>query len=164
MSTSMRTPTALAAAWAVLSSIAFAQVPAAAPATGAAAALSAQEPQGYAYDAAGRRDPFVSLVGRGHGEPTVVAARTKPPGLAGLTTSEVSLRGTLQSRGGYVGIVQGADTKTYIVRPGGKLMDGTIRAITADAMVILQAVEDPLSLEKEREVRKALRQQMEEAK
>lgn len=134
-----------------------------APATAVPAVPSPEEPRGYSYDPEGRRDPFVSLIGRGEDQP-VSTPSARPPGLAGLSTSEVSLRGTMQSRGGYVGIVQGADTKTYIVRPGGKLLDGTIRAITADAMVILQAVDDPLSLEKEREVRKALRQQMEEAK
>ena len=65
--------------------------------------------------------------------------------------------------GGFVGILQGADRKTYIVRAGDRLFDGTIRSITADAMVILQQVNDPLSLEKQREVRKVLRQ-TEEAK
>jgi Tfp pilus assembly protein PilP len=84
-------------------------------------------------------------------------------GLAGLGTAEVSLRGTLQSRGDYVGILQGVDSKTYIVRAGDKLADGTIRSISADAMVIQQQVNDPLSLEKQRDVRKMLRQ-TEEAK
>ena len=49
------------------------------------------------------------------------------------------------------------------MRAGDKLSDGTIRTITADSMVILQQVNDPLSLEKQREVRKVLRQ-TEEAK
>jgi hypothetical protein len=57
-----------------------------------------------------------------------------------------------------VAILQGADSKTYIVRPGERLADGTIRSITSDALVILQQVNDPLSLEKQREVRKVLRQ------
>ena len=61
------------------------------------------------------------------------------------------------------GFVQGVDSKNYIVRVGDKLSDGTIRSITADSMVILQQVNDPLSLEKQREVRKLLRQ-TEEAK
>ena len=59
--------------------------------------------------------------------------------------------------------MQGSDNKTYIVRAGDKLLDGTIRAITQDSMVITQQVTDPLSLEKQREVRKMLRQ-TEEAK
>ena len=44
------------------------------------------------------------------------------------------------------------------MRAGDKLLDGTIRTITQNAMVILQQVNDPLSLEKQREVRKVLRQ------
>jgi hypothetical protein len=49
------------------------------------------------------------------------------------------------------------------VRTGDRLLDGTVRAITQSAVVILQQVNDPLSLEKQREVRKVLRQ-TEEAK
>jgi Tfp pilus assembly protein PilP len=70
----------------------------------------------------------------------------------------VTLKGTLASQGSYVAIVQGSDNKTYIVKAGDKLLDGTIRAITPDGMVITQQVTDPLSLEKTREVRKVLRQ------
>ena len=81
-----------------------------------------------------------------------------PPGLAGLETAEVTLTGTLQSRDGFVGMLRGADGRTYIVRPGDRLLDGTIRSITQNAIVILQQVNDPLSLEKEREVRKTIRQ------
>jgi Tfp pilus assembly protein PilP len=120
------------------------------------------EPQGYTYNAAGRRDPFVSIL-RPRNDPSAGVSGARSAGLAGLVASEVSLRGTLESRGGYVAILQGSDNKSYIVRQGDKLRDGTIRAITADTMVILQRVNDPLSLEKEREVRKVLRQ-TEEAK
>jgi type IV pilus assembly protein PilP len=113
------------------------------------------EPQGYTYNPEGRRDPFVTLLRRG----TETASTGKRVGgLAGLETAEVNLRGTLISQGAYVGIVQGADNKTYIVRAGDKLADGSVRSITANAMVILQQVNDPLSLQKEHEVRKQLRQ------
>jgi hypothetical protein len=107
----------------------------------------------------------VSLHGRGRAVPETVASPiARPPGLAGLATSEVSLRGIVQGRTGTVGILQGAVTKTYIVHPGGKLFDGTVRAITTDAMVILQQVDDTASLEKQREVRKTLRPHTPEAK
>ncbi len=146
---------------------AFAQAPAAAPAATAPVPATAApttpqepkadaaEPQGFTYNAEGRRDPFVSLVQRG-----VEAAPTgkRIAGLAGLGTAEVSLRGTLRSQGAFVGILEGADSKTYIVRAGDRLADGSIRTITADSMVILQQVNDPLSLQKEQEVRKLLRQ------
>jgi len=54
--------------------------------------------------------------------------------------------------------MQGSDNKTYIVRAGDKLLDGTIRTINPDSVVIAQQVTDPLSLVKQREVRKVLRQ------
>ena len=115
------------------------------------------EPPGFAYNAEGRRDPFLSLARRG------VDARAgnqagRGIGLAGLSVAEVTLRGTLRSRDGFVAIMQGADQRAYIVRPGDKLFDGTIRTVSQNDVVILQQVNDPLSLEKQREVRKVLRQ------
>jgi Tfp pilus assembly protein PilP len=127
-----------------------------------AVAGPALEPQGYTYSPDGRRDPFISLLRRGSNtlKPTL---GTRPAGLSGLETSEITLKGTIASQGGFVGILQGSDNKTYIVRAGERLLDGTIRSITQDSMVITQQVTDPLSLEKQREVRKVLRQ-TEEAK
>ena len=119
------------------------------------------EPQGFTYNPDGRRDPFVSLLRRG--SDASAQSGNRLAGLGGLGSGEVSLRGTLSSHGAFVGILQGIDGKTYIVRSGDKLLDGTIRSISADSMVILQQVNDPLSLEKQREVRKQLRQ-TEEAK
>lgn len=131
----------------------------AAPTATAAAAGGgpALEPRGFTYDPAGRRDPFVSLLRRGSDTEHSAPAQ-RAPGLSGLGASEVTLKGTLASGGGYVAILQGVDAKTYIVRPGEQLMDGTVRSITPDTLVILQQVKDPLSLEKQREVRKTLRQ------
>jgi Tfp pilus assembly protein PilP len=129
--------------------------------TAAAPAESpAETPQGFTYSPEGRRDPFVSLLRRGTSAQTTAAARAS--GLAGLSVGELSLRGVMASRGGFVAIVQGSDNKPYIVRSGQKLADGSVRAIDKDSMVLLQQVSDPLSLETEREVRKVLRQ--EEAK
>ena len=115
------------------------------------------EPPGFAYVPEGRRDPFVSLLRRGS-EPRTGTPGIRPAGIGGLGTEEITLRGTVRSREGFVGILQGADQKTYIVRPGDKLFDGTIRTISQNDLVIVQQVNDPLSLEKQREVRKVLRQ------
>jgi hypothetical protein len=82
----------------------------------------------------------------------------RPPGLPGLGIAEVTLRGLAQSREGWVAVLLGSDEKTYIVRPGDKLFDGAIRSISQNEMVFLQEVNDPLSLEKQREVKKVLRQ------
>lgn len=121
------------------------------------AAATPLEPQGYTYDPQGRRDPFVSLLRRGSDVPRT-SVGNRPNGLAGLETSEVTLKGTIATQGTYVGILQGSDNKTYIVRAGDRLLDGTIRVINPESMVIAQQVTDPLSLEKQREVRKVLRQ------
>ena len=156
------TPTAPPAAKTAASAPAPGNAPAAAPVAAPAAAVTPLEPQGYTYDPQGRRDPFVSLLRRGSEVPRI-AGSNRPNGLAGLETSEVTLKGTIATQGTYVGILQGSDSKTYIVRAGDKLLDGTIRVINPESMVIAQQVTDPLSLEKQREVRKLLRQ-TEEAK
>lgn len=128
----------------------------------AAPPSAAIEPQGYDYDPRGRRDPFVSLIRRGAETPGSAPA-ARPAGLPGLLTSEVSLRGTITSRDGFVAMLQGADNKTYLARVGDRLLDGTIREIGDGAVIIRQKVNDPLSLDTGRDVRKVLRQ-TEEAK
>ena len=115
-------------------------------------------PANYEYASEGRRDPFLSLINRG----ADAAAQGQQPvkraeGVPGLLTAEITVRGIVQTRGTFVAMVAGADNKVYSVRAGDKLADGVVRAVTADAVVILQEVNDPLSLEKQREVRKLLR-------
>jgi type IV pilus assembly protein PilP len=158
-------PLFLLLALAAAAAPAVAQQPASPSATASAAqrAQPASPPArppadgGFDYNPEGRRDPFVSLVRRG-ADAQRSAAGARPAGLGGLETSEVTLRGTLQSRDGWVAMLQGADGKTYIVRAGDRLLDGSVRAIMPDAIVILQQVNDPLSLDKQREVRKTIRQ------
>ncbi len=110
---------------------------------------------GYAYRPEGRRDPFVSLVNRG-----IDGKKDRQPaeGLRGVFSADVVLRGILQSRGNFLAIAQGPDAKRpYIVHVNDRLADGVVKAITADSMLILQEVNDPLSLTKQREIRKTLR-------
>ena len=120
------------------------------------------EQSGYNYHSEGRRDPFVSLLRRA-ADVQRGPAGARPNGLGGLTAGEVNLKGILRGRDGYLGILLGADARSYIVRPGDRLLDGTIRTIAADSLVIVQQLNDPLATQKQREVRKTLRQ-TEEAK
>jgi hypothetical protein len=121
---------------------------------GAQAAAPLPPPgEGFAYQAEGRRDPFLNLMAAG----TVPRAAARAEGTAGLTTAEISVRGVVNSRGSLVAIVQGADNRTHLVRPGDKLLDGSVKAVTSEGLVILQDVNDPLSLVKQREVRRLLR-------
>ena len=109
--------------------------------------------EAYTYDPAGRRDPFVSLLSRG----LEMSTGKKVTGLAGLATGEVMLRGVMESRNSYVALVSGPDGKTYPARVNDRLLDGIIRSVTPQGIVIMQDVNDPLSLVKQREVRKGLR-------
>ena len=119
---------------------------------GAAPGTSAS---GYTYDPAGRRDPFVSLLGRGGDVPTPGA---RPQGIAGLLVNEVTLKGVLKTaKGEFVALLQAPDNKTYIAHVGDKVLDGAVKAIAAAEIVFTQDVNDPLSLVKQREVRKAIR-------
>jgi Tfp pilus assembly protein PilP len=150
-------------------SAAFSQTPAPAPKAPAAtpapatpsgppAAPLPAPPPNYAYTVDGRRDPFVSLLNRGveaKGGRGELVKRAE--GVAGMQTSELAVRGIILSRGTWVAMVSGADNKVYTVRAGDRLADGVVRTVNAQSVVILQEVNDPLSLEKQREVRKFLR-------
>lgn len=121
----------------------------------AAAPPPASGPAPYSYDPQGRRDPFVSLLARG-ADPK--SATNRPPGLPGLLINEITVKGIVRDRSGFIAMIQGpAQNKTFIVREGEKLMDGTVKAITADGVVFSQDVNDPLSLVKQKEVRKTVR-------
>lgn len=113
-------------------------------------------PPNYQYEPEGRRDPFLSLFNRGTDAKTQQTVR-RAEGVAGLMTGELVVRGIIQVRGAWVAMVAGPDGKVYSVRAGDRIGDGVIRGVTAQAVVILQEVNDPLSLEKQREVRKLLR-------
>ena len=108
----------------------------------------------FTYNPEGRRDPFVSLVGRGN-DPKAQGVR--PPGVPGLLINEVSVKGIVRNSVGFVALIQGPDNKTYVVKAGDRLMDGAVKSIVQDAVVFSQDVNDPLSLVKQKEIRKVLR-------
>jgi type IV pilus assembly protein PilP len=108
----------------------------------------------FTYNPEGRRDPFVSLIGKGS-DPK--SAGTRPPGVPGLLINEVSVKGIVRNSSGFVALIQGADSKTYVVKAGDRLLDGTVKSIVQDAVVFSQDVNDPLSLVKQKEIRKPLR-------
>jgi type IV pilus assembly protein PilP len=109
---------------------------------------------GFTYDPQGRRDPFVSLLLRGN-DPRAMVNRA--PGLPGVLIGELTVKGIVRDRSGFIAMVQAPDNKTYIVRPGERLMDGSVKSITPDTVVFSQDVNDPLSPVKQREIRKSVR-------
>ena len=127
------------------------------PATPAPADASKPAPppaETYTYDPGGRRDPFLSLVGAGS---LGGNQGRRGEGAAGMSVAEISVRGVMQSRGKLIAMVMGPDNKTYIVHEGDRLLDGSIKSITPQGLVIEQEVNDPLSVVRQREVRKLLR-------
>jgi type IV pilus assembly protein PilP len=110
--------------------------------------------EAYTYNPEGRRDPFVSLLFRGS---DLQKREARPDGLPGLMINEISVRGIIRDRDGFVAMVAGPDNKTHIVHQDDKVFDGSVKAITADSVIFSQDVNDPLSLVKQREVRKYLR-------
>jgi Tfp pilus assembly protein PilP len=131
------------------------QAPAVAQAAKAAPAEQQPAPSAYSYDPQGRRDPFLTLLSRGEDQRGGGSGRAV--GLPGLTIGDVTVKGIVRDRSGFIAMVQGPDTKTFIIRTGEKLMDGTVKAITADTVVFSQDVKDPLSTVKQKEVRKTVR-------
>ena len=126
-----------------------------ADATATAAAPAPTPPRigsGYTYDAAGRRDPFLAL-----DRASDPRSAGKMNGLAGLMINEATVKGVVKSRGRMLAMVQAPDNKTYIVRASDRLLDGEVRAVTAEAVVFVQNVNDPLSPVRQREIRKPLR-------
>ena len=137
---------------------AVAQTPAPAPPAQPVPDAPPAPPPNYEYDPAGRRDPFLSLVNRGTEARTGTPATTaRADGAAGILVDEVVVRGILQSRGGWIAMITAPNGRTHTIRAGDRLMDGSVRTITPQAVVLMQEVRDPLSLEKQREVRKFLR-------
>jgi Tfp pilus assembly protein PilP len=136
------------------------QTPPAAPGAPAGTPLPPPSSESYTYQAEGRRDPFQNLITA----PNETGRRTNARiGPAGMTVAEIQVRGVIQSSRGLLAMVLGSDNKTYIVHQGDPLLDGKIKQITPQGLIITQEVNDPLSLVKEREVRKLLRS-LEDAK
>src|SRR5262245_27928402 len=111
---------------------------------------SAQEPP--PYDARGRRDPFVSF--------NTLAATEKPscpgPGLASRLVQEVTLAGIVKTQQGRRALLVTPDGQTLFASAGAKLCDGQVLRIDAGSVVFLRRVLDPLSPEREIEVRRPL--------
>ncbi|HXV59520.1 MAG TPA: hypothetical protein VEK15_02415 [Vicinamibacteria bacterium] len=116
-------------------------------------AIELTEGSGYRYEAGGRRDPFVSLA---LGIDILLPEGQRPQGLAGMLIQEVSLRGIVKTKDGYIALIQGTDNKSYFARIGERLYDGSIQAIDDEKVVFRQEINDPLRIEKFQQVEKSL--------
>jgi len=117
--------------------------------------VEAPKPNPYTYEAAGRRDPFVSLLVRGTTDPR--ARRRRTDGLEGALVGEVALKGIVTSGTTYIAMLRAPDNRTYLVRRGQRLFNGYVKAIGPEQIVFVQELNEPLSPVKHREVRRTLR-------
>ena len=118
-------------------------------------------PEEYSYRADGRRDPFLGMVAAAG--TIAVGSVKRADGPSAFMVGEISVRGVMQSRKSFVAMIKGPDNKTYLIHQGDKLADGVVKTVTPQGLVVLQDISDPLSAQKQREVRKLLRS-LEDAK
>jgi|JI10StandDraft_1071094.scaffolds.fasta_scaffold49314_3 Tfp pilus assembly protein PilP len=116
---------------------------------------------GYIYNAAGRRDPFVSLARPVANDGD--ANRPRRPGIEGFLLQETSLKGVVKTVDGWIAVLEGPDRKGYFVRIGQRLHDGVVTTIDATGLSFRQEITDPLSPAKSRDVRRLLNSAQEES-
>ena len=133
-----------------------------APASHASVAADATAgPEEYSYKPDGRRDPFVGQLAALSTDVRATAKRVDGP--RAFLVGEISVRGVMQSRSSLIAMIKGPDNKTYLIHQGDKLADGVVKTVTPQGLVVIQDISDPLSAQKQREVRKLLRS-LEDAK
>ena len=77
-----------------------------------------------------RRDPFESLIGRQGNK----AAGPLPPGKLGLQVSTLRLDGIVRSPNGMIAVVSNPQARTYFLREGDRLYDGSVEKISMDGV------------------------------
>ena len=110
--------------------------------------------EGYSYDPAGRRDPFVSLLQRNQ---LKEAPQQRPEGVPGLLIDEISVKGIFRMQGRTFAQVQASDKdKSYLIQEGDQLYDGEVVSIAPGEVTFKQVVNDPSVIKPFREVVKKL--------
>ena len=110
--------------------------------------------EGYSYDPAGRRDPFVSLLQRTQ---LKEAPQQRPEGIPGLLIDEIEVKGIFQLQGRTFAQVQASDKdKSYLIQEGDQLYDGEVVSIARGEITFKQVVNDPSVIKPFREVVKKL--------
>ena len=114
-------------------------------------------PVSSGYDAAGRRDPFVSLVVPKRPSPSTPAAERMNGTLRGLSLADARLTGIIKAGDRYLATVEAPDKRSYSIRVDDRLLDAVVKRIDADAVVFVEFEANPYSGTGPREVRKTLR-------
>jgi hypothetical protein len=101
---------------------------------------------------AARRDPFESLVNHGSAK----ATPNLPPGKAGLQVSTLRLDGIVRAPNGMIAVVSNPQARTYFLREGDHLYDGSVEKITMDGVSFHEEGKDAFGKPLERQVNKRI--------
>jgi Tfp pilus assembly protein PilP len=101
-----------------------------------------------------RRDPFESLVGRQQAQ--AAANKNLPPGKAGLQVSTLRLDGIVKASNGMIAVVSNPQLRTYFLREGDHLYDGTVEKISMDGVSFHEEGKDAFGQPVERQVNKRI--------
>jgi Tfp pilus assembly protein PilP len=99
-----------------------------------------------------RRDPFESLVSRQQGK----GAPNLPPGKAGLQVSTLRLDGIVKAPNGMIAVVSNPQARTYFLREGDHLFDGSVEKISMDGVSFHEEGKDAFGKPMERQVNKRI--------
>ena len=101
-----------------------------------------------------RRDPFESLIGRQKDQDAM--AKNLPPGKPGLQIGTLRLDGIVKSSNGMIAVVANPQQRTYFLREGDKLFDGTVEKISMEGVTFHEEGKDAFGKPVERQVNKRL--------
>ena len=114
-------------------------------ATGAAPAAAESEVK------QARRDPFESLIGRQKDAP-----KNLPPGKLGLQVSTLRLDGIVRAPNGMIAVVSNPQARTYFLREGDRLYDGSVEKISMDSVSFHEEGKDAFGKPVEHQVNKRI--------
>ena len=98
-----------------------------------------------------RRDPFESLIGRQNKTQAIL-----PPGKLGLQVSTLRLDGIVRSPNGMIAVVSNPQARTYFLRDGDRLYDGSVEKISMDGVSFHEEGKDAFGKPVEHQVNKRL--------
>ena len=99
-----------------------------------------------------RRDPFESLLGRQLNK----SAANLPPGKLGLQVGTLRLDGIVRAPNGMIAVVSNPQARTYFLREGDRLYDGSVEKISMDGVSFHEEGKDAFGKPVERQVNKRI--------
>lgn len=129
-----------------------AKAPAKKPVEKAAGPAGAPKAAAESEVKAARRDPFESLLSHSQGK----ANPNLPPGKAGLQVSTLRLDGIVRAPNGMIAVVSNPQSRTYFLREGDHLYDGSVDKITMDGVSFHEEGKDAFGKPVERQVNKRI--------